>query len=90
MEREEPLSRTTEIVTRCDRCHKRADGDDVDHIRFLTCGHDICTNCYRETCRICGAPSVVGRPPERVAIRTTAAEYRERMALLPKKGNDER
>lgn len=41
------MSTETESVTRCDRCGSTADGDRVDCVDHLKCGHDVCTNCER-------------------------------------------
>ena len=33
----------------CDRCRRTVDGDVVDFINALKCGHDICDNCLDNT-----------------------------------------
>ena len=58
-----------QLVTVCDRCHRAADGCSPDTILFLSCGHDICSECnstakHRDKgeCPICCLSAVkVGR-----------------------------
>ena len=63
------MSTSAEEVTRCDRCGESADGDQVDCVYCLQCGHDVCTNCEghlrrhhpevrhpMEWCPVCNGP----------------------------------
>lgn len=39
------MSREMEEVWRCDKCGNSPDGDTIDSITALKCGHDICSRC---------------------------------------------